>query len=170
MLPIKGYENVYSIDEKGNVFSHRKNRFINTYWQISSSGKKYKRVSLCKNGTQKNYGVHRLIAEHYIPNDANYKIIDHIDRNPENNNISNLRWCSYSQNRVNRSKVKNKTSKYIGVSFDKKAKKKQWVAYIELNNKAYNLGRFLTEKEAATAYNEKARELHKEFANINVIE
>lgn len=54
-----------------------------------------------ENGTvtkQIKKSVHQLVAETFIPNPENYKEIDHIDRNKNNNHISNLRWCDRQQN------------------------------------------------------------------------
>lgn len=42
--------------------------------------------------------IHRLVAEAFIPNPHNYKEINHIDGNKENNNAENLEWCSRKQN------------------------------------------------------------------------
>jgi len=62
------------------------------------------------------------------------------------------------------------TSKYKGVYFDKTGtRKKRWRAVISEENKITKLGRFLTEKEAAIAYNNKAIELYGERAILNKI-
>ena len=37
-------------------------------------------------------------AEAFIDNPNNYPIINHIDNNPQNNNASNLEWCTQSEN------------------------------------------------------------------------
>ena len=49
-----------------------------------------------------NYLLHRIIAQHFIPNPDNLPQVDHIDRNPFNNSIENLRWVSSSDNNRNR--------------------------------------------------------------------
>lgn len=53
----------------------------------------------------KRYRVHRLIAETFLENSDNLPVIDHIDRNPSNNDVSNLRWASYKTNVLNRADV-----------------------------------------------------------------
>jgi hypothetical protein len=45
--------------------------------------------------------VHRLVAEAFIPNPNNYPTVDHIDRNRQNNKVTNLRWCTLSDNMKN---------------------------------------------------------------------
>ena len=42
----------------------------------------------------KNYRVHRLVAETFIPNPENKETVDHIDRNRKNNSRQNLRWAN----------------------------------------------------------------------------
>jgi len=60
-----------------------------------------------------------------------------------------------------------KKSEYVGVSSTKPGAKKPWRATICYQNKQYTLGAFLTEKEAAMAYDKKAVELYGENARVN---
>jgi hypothetical protein len=94
------------------------------------------------------------------------KIVDHRDRNKQNNHIENLRAATDSQNCKNRKSLKNSTSKYLGVSL---AKGKFWVAQIKINGKQTCLGRFPNQETAAIAYNKAAEIHHGEFANLNII-
>lgn len=55
-------------------------------------------VKLYKDGSKKNFKVHRLVANAFIPNPYNYNIINHIDGNPLNNDVDNLEWCSQKYN------------------------------------------------------------------------
>ena len=72
-------------------------------------------LSVMING--KNYRVHRLVAEVFIPNPENKKEIDHIDRCPAHNNAANLKWSTRSENLRNTSahdriNARNGTHKY----------------------------------------------------------
>lgn len=61
----------------------------------------YHIVGLCKNAKRTFVDVHRLVALAFIKNDNNKPCIDHIDGNRLNNNIENLRWCTYKENMNN---------------------------------------------------------------------
>ena len=58
----------------------------------------YVAVSLYRNGKQKQYFLHRLLAQTYIPNPNNYPEVNHIDENKSNNDITNLEWCTHKYN------------------------------------------------------------------------
>ena len=95
------------------------------------------------------------------------KGIDHIDRDGLNNQRSNLRLCTNSENHMNTRKCPNKSSIYKGVSFLKNAGK--WRASIMINGKTIDLGLFVYEVDAARAYNLKAIKLFGDFANLNIL-
>jgi hypothetical protein len=58
----------------------------------------YWNVRLTIDGKPKNYRVHRLLATAFIPNPVGLPQINHKDGNPANNTLSNLEWCTVSQN------------------------------------------------------------------------
>ena len=55
-------------------------------------------VGLSKNGKLHTKRIHRLVAETFIDNSNNYKVINHIDCNKTNNNVNNLEWCTQGHN------------------------------------------------------------------------
>lgn len=92
--PIKDTDGLYLISDEGQVFSVRSNRLI----KISLSNMGYHRVELNINGRAKKYGVHRLVAEAFIPNPNNYPCVNHKDEDPTNNHVDNLEWCTHKYN------------------------------------------------------------------------
>ena len=89
--------------------------------------------------------------------------IDHKDGNGLNNHRENLRFASAGENMYNRRKNKNTSSQYKGVS----RKINRWVASLNYKREKVYIGLFISEEDAARAYDEKARELYGEFANTN---
>lgn len=88
--------------------------------------------------------------------------MDHINGNPSDNSIANLREATRAENGANRSVHSNNKSGFKGVS---RAGGK-WAADVRMNGKRYRLGRFETRELAAAAYAEKAKEIQKEFARL----
>ena len=101
MRDIKGYEGLYGITSCGKVWSYRNERFLKPI----DNGRGYLFVVLSKDGVYKQYYIHRLVAEAYIPNIDNLPQVDHIDNDKNHNYINNLQWLT---NRDNCRKSKNK--------------------------------------------------------------
>lgn len=111
-------------------------------------------------------GVKKSIFMHSeIIKPENGNVCDHVNRDGLDNQKNNLRQCTKSQNQYNRRS--NGFSKYLGVSYEKDRGK--WRASIKHGTIIKRSSRFDTETEAAIWYNNKAKELHKEFANLNII-
>ena len=95
-LPIKGYESIYSISDKGEVYNEIYNKYLKPY---KNTKHHYLVVSLCKENSKiKLCSVHRLVAGAFIPNPDNKPCVNHKDSNRENNNVENLEWVTHKEN------------------------------------------------------------------------
>lgn len=94
MLPVKGYETQYTIDKTGRVFSRKKGRHLKH--SLNENGYLY--ISLWKDNRAQSCTVHRLVAEHFIPNPDTKPFVNHIDANRANPCVENLEWCTQSEN------------------------------------------------------------------------
>jgi AP2 domain/HNH endonuclease len=91
--------------------------------------------------------------------------VDHRDGDGLNNQRINLRFCTHALNLANQRPRTGCSSKFKGVSFDKR--KKKWEAYIMVNQKRSRMGWFNDEEEAARAYDVAAIAAWGEFARPN---
>lgn len=98
MRDIVGYEGLYAVTEDGQVWAYQ-NRLHKGKFLKHSLKKGYPFVCLCKNSTIKQFTVHRLVAEAYLPNHDSLPQVNHKDSNKENNHVSNLEWCTASENK-----------------------------------------------------------------------
>lgn len=89
--------------------------------------------------------MHRLIMG-LLPGDP--RVVDHIDRDPLNNQRANLRVCTRAQNNQNRDGLSlTNPSGYRGVTLCKQTMR--WRARVKLAGRTIHLGRFDTPEEAA---------------------
>lgn len=100
---IKGYEGLYQVSSYGRVSGMGRVLCDGRLWKGRVLKQKtntdgYNQVTLCKDGKEKQYLVHRLVAQAFIPNPNNYPIINHKDENPSNNRVENLEWCTVDYN------------------------------------------------------------------------
>ena len=92
----------YGIDRRGNVYDHKKKRFLSTASREHENG--YIMVNLpptlC-NRKYKQYLVHRLVACTFLENNNKllYNQVDHIDEDKTNHHVLNLRWVTASENK-----------------------------------------------------------------------
>lgn len=100
-ISVRDYEGIYEVNKKGEIRScdreifqpgHGFRRIKGQMIKPWDNGNGYQVVSLLKEGKRKNHYVHRIVAEHFIPNPNNLKEVNHIDYDPSNNCVSNLEW------------------------------------------------------------------------------
>ncbi|EHV3815215.1 HNH endonuclease [Salmonella enterica] len=72
--------------------------YVGRFLTPETTKKGYQRVTLCRHGKTKRFQLHRLIALVHLPNPDNLPCVNHKDGNKQNNHVTNLEWCSYSEN------------------------------------------------------------------------
>ena len=133
---------------------YRLNKYTNK-WNCCNDLKGNKKGYIRIKINNKLYLLHRIIYKYFneewdITDSSSNNQIDHIDINPINNRIENLRRVNQSQNNRNKNKKKNCSSQYRGVSWYKPSNK--WLAQINIAGKLKHLGYFTNEEEAREAY------------------
>ena len=160
---VDGFLN-YQISNTGNVRNANTGRILKTHEHRDG----YVIVDLRADDKRTNCKIHRLVSTAFIPNPDNKPQVDHIDNKKDNNCVDNLRWATHQENQRNKPKtLRPTTSKYIGVSWHKKAKK--WEAKIKINKKSIHLGCFDEPKDAAIAYNARVIDLATDYGVLNEI-
>lgn len=103
---ISGYKGLYQVSTLGRVRSL--DRIIydqGRHWsqngkilKASSQKSGYLFVTLSKAGKAKQYRVHRLVAQAFIPNLNGWQQVNHKDEDVTNNKVENLEWCTAKYN------------------------------------------------------------------------
>lgn len=95
MKNIAHFETRYAITEDGQVINLANNLPLKP---IRNQNGYYKVGLACGDGTHKQVSIHTLVAKHFIPNPYGYKQVNHIDGDKSNNTVTNLEWCTHTQN------------------------------------------------------------------------
>lgn len=136
-IDIIGWENLYSINEYGEVKNKETNKLI--IGDTNSAG--YSRVCLYRKGHTPNkqrFFRHRLVAIHFIPNPYNLPEVNHKDFNKLNNYYKNLEWCTREYNELY-SRMNNNDDLY-------KQYKPYFVIYSDGTYEKFNTGQELANK------------------------
>lgn len=96
---IPDYEGLYQVSNLGNVRSlnYKRTNEIRVL-KLCTHKSGYKYTHLCKDKVSKNYRIHRLVAEAFLPNPNNLPQVNHKDENKQNNCVDNLEWCTAEYN------------------------------------------------------------------------
>lgn len=155
--PIAGYECFYEVSNLGRVRSLMMRNGSGSFARKKlmtqhNNGHGYKYVSIRLNGKRKNFYVHRLVADAFVPNPNNLPVVDHIDFDKTNNNADNLQWMTQKQNVArstqNMSKPRKKAMTNTGERYISR-RKSDGKFYVTVFRKS--IGAYKTLEEAITA-------------------
>lgn len=146
--PVSGLED-YLISNKGQVASIKKSDRKILKPCLSTSG--HYCVNLWKSNVCNRKYIHRLVCEHFLKKDPDRAYVNHKNGIKTDNNIENLEWVTNRENSIHSSLLKKYASKYPGVYYISKGKKR-WAARIRHKNERHFLGYYQTEELAYGAY------------------
>lgn len=98
-MRLERYKDKYYVSDEGHVYSKKNGGDLKL--KGVKNGKGYSYVALSINGKVKKYGVHRMVAELYCENPDHKPHVNHKDGNKENNEYTNLEWCTPMENTNN---------------------------------------------------------------------
>ena len=158
MIDIPNYDN-YKIDiELEQIYNSKFNRYLKN--KLDKDG--YYRVSLCKNGKEKKFYIHRLIYISINPTeDISLFEVDHIDNDRTNNKIENLRKATRSENMSN---TKTYITNKLGIKYI--IKFQNGYRFKLIKNKITYYKWFKTLEETIEYRNIKVKEINGEFTNL----
>ncbi|CAL6082180.1 Conserved_hypothetical protein [Hexamita inflata] len=154
--PIEDYEN-YEITKNGIIRNIQINKLLNQHQDKNG----YFRVSLFNIQENKfiKYHVHRLIALTFIENPDNLPLVDHKNRNKQDNRVENLRWVTQSDNSRNRKSSNNIIYEY----FNELPDEENCIEFQCYNN--YQFGHYFINTETLEMYYDTDYQFRKLYLN-----
>ena len=151
MKPISGYNGIYSISEKGDIYRHSclvifgvlsckwiKGHFL----KPCKNSRGYMQIKLYKDGISAILSIHRLLANSYLKTMVGKDFVNHKNGIKNDNRLENLEWVSSSDNAIHayRKKLwKSKITDQDAIDIRRLYSMKELSTY-ELSKK-YNLSR-----------------------------
>jgi hypothetical protein len=116
------------VKSSGNKSNHKEEKIL----KPSKDKRGYLQVSLRKNGTRKNFRVHRLVGVMFLHNSESKPYINHINGCKDDNRLENLEFCTNSENQIHAyqtglqkiTKKRRKTAAKLGKKYGGKFAKK----------------------------------------------
>lgn len=141
---VPGFEGIYAATEDGRVYSH--SRVVKAaYGKTQLRKGRWLKLKINQGRGYFNLGArwvsaHRIVASTFIPNPDNKPQVNHIDGNPLNNHVSNLEWCTQSENikHAYATGLK-KPIKYLGTNHPKHKLKDEDVLAIKSSNESLSV-------------------------------
>jgi hypothetical protein len=135
---IPGFEGKYQATQDGRIYSLKNKIFLKQYDDTYG-------YNTCNLGG-KTYKIHKLIGMTFLENPNSHIQIDHINRNRKDNNVSNLRYVSSSENQINKTSYARKPSELRNIE----TKKSTYKVTIRTKDKPSIYKSFKTLEEAQT--------------------
>jgi hypothetical protein len=150
---IPGFSN-YEVSNLGNIWNTKTGYVLSTK---SKDKDGYVKITLFINGVRHYKRLHILVALTFLENPENKPLVDHINGEPADNRLINLRFANAKENVINSKISSRNTSGVKGVSYD--TTNKRWKAGIKIDGISIHLGNFKTIEEAQQARVAKANEV-----------
>ena len=109
--PVRGFEGLYQVSNEGRMMSMKCGRMKLMKTPLNIKG--YPCICLVKESKKYSCRVHRIVAEAFLDPIEGKPEVDHIDRNPSHNHLSNLRYADRSDQSINRCAYSNTGHKNI---------------------------------------------------------
>lgn len=94
---IKGFEGYYQISNRGRLKSFnqlKEGRILSNKNQFGW----YLTVNLVSANERVTTRIHRLVAQHFIPNPEGKRYVNHLNGDKQDNRVENLEWCTCREN------------------------------------------------------------------------
>lgn len=87
----------YEVSNLGKVRNKKTKRI-----RRPSGNNSYQKIGLCRDGISKSYSIHQMVGITFLENKDSKPQINHLDKQKNNNDVSNLQWCTAAENNAHK--------------------------------------------------------------------